>query len=228
MLTAAVPSRAIRLLRETGLLATTLPELHALAEADVSGDGPWERSLVTLDAASRARPGDEGLALAALLFETGTATARHVLGRLRLSGRDSAAICELIEAAALEYESSWSDPDLRRYMSRVPPDLLDALLALRRARTAGDDEAGARESELRARITAQRVAHVPLALADLAVDGRDLRETLGLPEGPVIGKILERLMTDVIEDPSLNSRMTLLTRASLHLDALLQRGDGEA
>ena len=45
-----------------------------------------------------------------------------------------------------------------------------------------------------------------------------------MPEGPVIGTILERLLADVIEDPSLNTRMTLLTRASLILDQLMQRG----
>lgn len=56
------------------------------------------------------------------------------------------------------------------------------------------------------------------------MDGRDLRETLGVPEGPVIGAILERLLADVIEEPSLNTRMTLLTRASLILDELMQRG----
>ena len=62
-----------------------------------------------------------------------------------------------------------------------------------------------------------------MTLSELAVDGRDLRETLGLPEGPTIGAILEQLLADVVEDPSLNTRMTLLTRASLILDRLMQR-----
>ena len=31
---------------------------------------------------------------------------------------------------------------------------------------------------------------------DLAIDGRDLCETLGVPEGPLIGDILERLLAD--------------------------------
>ena len=47
---------------------------------------------------------------------------------------------------------------------------------------------------------------LPLSLADLAVDGRDLRDTLGIPEGPVIGRILDRLLQDVIDDPSLDRR----------------------
>ena len=62
----------------------------------------------------------------------------------------------------------------------------------------------------------------PLTLADLAIDGRDLRETLRVPEGPPIGKILARLLADVVEEPALNRRLTLLTRASLVLDDLMQ------
>jgi hypothetical protein len=45
--------------------------------------------------------------------------------------------------------------------------------------------------------------------------------TLGIPEGPTVGRILERLIAEVVEDPSLNRRMPLLTRAGFILDELL-------
>ena len=73
---------------------------------------------------------------------------------------------------------------------------------------------------------AQRSAGSALALAGLAIDGRDLQATLEIAEGPAIGAILERLLTDVIEDPSLNRRVTLLTRAGLILDELVQGSPG--
>ncbi len=42
----------------------------------------------------------------------------------------------------------------------------------------------------------------------------------------MIGTILDQLLADVIEDPALNTRMTLLTRASLILDRVVQREPG--
>jgi len=225
MLGAESPSRAIHLMAETGILGTTLPELEALPAHAL------DQALAALDAVTSAMPGEERLALAALLGELDSETARGVLLRLRVSGRDTDAVCLLIVAAPEPYTPAWSDADVRRHMGRVPPELLDDLLALRAARGAsGAAGPGTTESEaeLAGRIAGQRAAASPLTLADLAIDGRDLRETLGLPEGPVIGAILERLLADVIEEPALNARLTLLTRASLILDERMQRGRGGA
>ncbi|MCX7842591.1 MAG: polynucleotide adenylyltransferase, partial [Clostridia bacterium] len=51
------------------------------------------------------------------------------------------------------------------------------------------------------------------SLADLAVNGNDLIEQLGLKPGREIGTILERLLDAVIEDPGLNIREKLLEKA---------------
>ncbi len=111
---------------------------------------------------------------------------------------------------------------------RSPPSCCPELLRLRAARAEAadgtDPHAVPREAELAERVARQEAAASPLTLAALAVDGRDLRETLGLPEGPLIGTILEQLLADVVEEPSLNTRMTLLMRASLILDELMQQG----
>ena len=220
MLQAEVPSRGMRLLADSGILATVLPELASLPETARA------RGLAELDALVASAPGQEPLALAALLGEIATEDVRTVLERLRVGGREAETVARLVDAARMPYDSDWSEADIRRYMGRLPDDELGDLLTLRGARAAvaaaDDPEADAREEQLRERITAQRQAASPLNLADLAVDGRDLRETLGLPEGPAIGRILERLLADVIEDPRLNTRMTLLTRASLILDELMQ------
>jgi hypothetical protein len=47
-----------------------------------------------------------------------------------------------------------------------------------------------------------------------------------MPESPAIGMILARLLTDVVEDPTLNTRTTLLTRARILIDELAQHGQG--
>jgi tRNA nucleotidyltransferase (CCA-adding enzyme) len=52
----------------------------------------------------------------------------------------------------------------------------------------------------------------PIEIADLAIDGDDLRQ-LGIPPGPLLGKILKALLEAVLEDPSRNSRDWLLQEA---------------
>ena len=53
----------------------------------------------------------------------------------------------------------------------------------------------------------------PLEIADLAVDGDDLR-SIGVAPGPLVGKILQLLLDAVLEDPSRNTRDTLLELAA--------------
>jgi tRNA nucleotidyltransferase (CCA-adding enzyme) len=224
MLLAPSPSRALRLMLETGLLRTTLAELGGLAER--SSDR-FEGSLRTLDAAVESRPGAEHVAWAALLSELTPDVARRLLDHLRMPSRRVETVALLVAAVQVPYDPGWGDAEVRRYMSGLPPGLLDDLLGLRLARA--HDEAGrARERDLARRVRSQHLVDPPLTLAQLAVDGRDLRETLGMPEGPAIGLILERLLADVIEDPALNTRLTLLTRAGLMLDELVQEGQGGA
>ncbi len=214
MLAAAEPSRALHLLIAGGILAGVAPEL--------AGSADLETALMMVDRTSEECPGDERLALAALLGWLDAEAARRVLDRWRISGHDSDAVIELIASAAQDYRSDWSDADVRRYMARVRTDLLDDLLVLLRVRSSrhdrsaapADDVATTREAELAGRVAEQRATDPPLKLADLAIDGRDLRKVLGLPEGPLIGRILERLLADVVEEPALNERSKLLARAS--------------
>ena len=222
MLAEPTPSRAFLLLAETDLLVGVLPELA------VSSEDRLQLSLRTLDETAEVEPRDERLLLAGLLSELEPADVRTALERLRVGSRDVDAVVALVPAAVVPYDRAWSDADVRRYMGQVPAELLDPLLRLRlaraRAATAERPAAVADEAELQERIAAQRARGAALTLADLAIDGQDLRDTLGVPEGPIIGAILDRLLADVIEDPALNARLTLLTRASLVLDETVRGG----
>jgi tRNA nucleotidyltransferase (CCA-adding enzyme) len=52
----------------------------------------------------------------------------------------------------------------------------------------------------------------PLSRKQLAITGNDLRD-IGIPAGPEMGAILDRLVAQVVDDPTLNSRDQLLQRA---------------
>jgi tRNA nucleotidyltransferase/poly(A) polymerase len=223
MLLSRRPVDAMRLLRETGILGVILPEL-ATRIADDSDATSW---LAMLDRVVTAAPGQERIAIAALVVDlggecpTGGASVPApidpvdaVLARLRVSQRDAVAVARIVRAAREPYAASWSDADVRRFLARTRPELVDDALTLRAALAASAaDEAAVLATELRERSEAQLAALVPLALADLAIDGDDLRDELGLPEGPAIGDLLTRALDAVIEDPASNDRAALLDLA---------------
>ena len=88
----------------------------------------------------------------------------------------------------------------RRWLSQVgayADDLLTLLPAPR--------------SVLRATVERIRAAGEPLTLKDLAVKGDDLIAA-GVRSGPDVGETLQRLLDEVLEDPSRNTRQYLLSR----------------
>ena len=60
-------------------------------------------------------------------------------------------------------------------------------------------------------VTAIRATNPPLALKDLAVKGDDL-VAAGVRPGPDVGEVLKRLMGEVLDDPSKNTKEYLLSR----------------
>jgi tRNA nucleotidyltransferase (CCA-adding enzyme) len=214
MLAGRAPLRAFTLMLATGILPVVLPEVAGLPAA------ARDLALRTIEAIPRDQGHREQLAFAALLADADEID--QVLERMRLPRREVEASVTLAEALRVPYRSSWRDADVRRYMSTVRSDLLDDALDLRAARAAATGSGSGsdleHEQRLRERIEAQRAAGSSIRLADLAIDGRDLQDALGLSEGPIIGSLLERLLADVIEDPTLDSRSTLLARASLMLE----------
>jgi len=69
---------------------------------------------------------------------------------------------------------------------------------------------GASEA-LRKAVAAIRAANPPLALRDLAVKGDDLIAA-GVRPGPDVGEMLARLLEEVLEDPTRNTKAYLLSR----------------
>jgi putative nucleotidyltransferase with HDIG domain len=236
LLAAPRPSVGLELLARTGLLASTIPQLaeqRGISQDKIPGDDLWAHTMRTVDAA----PGDRPIVrLAALLHDigkpatqadgrfvghdsVGAEIADAVLRRLKMPRALADRVVHLVRNHMFSYEAGWSDAAVRRFIRRIGVDAVDDLLLLRHADDTGSGRArDASLDALRSRIAGQLEGDVALDRADLAVDGRDLIEALGLVPGPRVGRILAELLDRVLADPGLNDRSTLLLLARSMLD----------
>lgn len=233
LLGAEAPSIGLCLLAETGLLAVVSPELDAqrgTPQNKIEGEDLWDHTVASVDAAPRDRP---IVRLAALLHdigkpatidegpfrgheEVGAELAQAFLERLRMPKVVTDRVVHLVRQHMFTYDQDWGDAGVRRFIKRVGRDSLDDLFALRAADNIGSGlpaEAG-HPDELRARVQAQLAAAAVLDRGGLAIDGADLMTELGIPQGPTLGRILDRLTEQVIGDPASNDRATLLLLAA--------------
>jgi len=106
-----------------------------------------------------------------------------------------------------QWRDKYPDPkhvsEVRRWLSQVG-EYADDLLALLAAGTAP-------RSPLPKVVESIRAAKDPLTVAHLAVKGDDLLAA-GVRPGPEVGETLERLLAEVLEDPTRNTRDYLLSR----------------
>ena len=107
-------------------------------------------------------------------------------------------------------------------MRRVGPECIAELFDVRMADALGN---GTRDPDpRRLEAMARRINRVlaeatALSVRDLAVDGDAVMRALGLPSGPRVGQVLERLLEEVLEDPTLNTPDRLQARLAALRDA---------
>jgi tRNA nucleotidyltransferase/poly(A) polymerase len=236
LLAAPVPSVGLRMAQETGLLAAIAPELarqRGVPQGKVPGEDLWDHTCRTVDATPQPGPDEPPLLrLAALLHDIGkpaTFADGHFVGHdvvgatlaetwlteLHAPRYLTMDATNLIRHHMFAYDAGWTDAAVRRFIRRCGASAVDDLLDLRAADNVGSGlapDADGLES-LRARCHAQLEARVALDLSGLAVNGDDLMATLGIPAGPAVGAVLDRLLELVLVDPMLNDRSLLLARA---------------
>ncbi|HVN66966.1 MAG TPA: HD domain-containing protein, partial [Candidatus Sulfotelmatobacter sp.] len=237
MLAAKRPSFGLELMRGTGLLKETLPELDAcygVPQPPVYHlyDVYWH-SLHSCDAAPHH---NLVVRLAALLHDlgkpsckagetfynhdqVGAALADQALRRLKFGNAEVDQVVNLVRNHMFDYNSGWSEAAVRRFIRRVGglgniPDLF----ALRRADTAAMKQTVGSDylDELQKRIDKIIAEEHALHVADLKVDGNDVMKTLQLKPGPQIGQVLNDLLEKVLDDPALNEREKLLELIEAH------------
>ena len=219
------PSRAFARWRESGACAAVVPVL-----AQVS-----DEALQTVDALPRpglrGRPLRKLLRVAALFSDVSGRDAEQAMRALRSSNQDVATVAALVDrwarygpalTRAISDGAVPADAELRRIAAGVGRLRVAAFVRLAAARwQAAQVGTPALVRALHRRLLVIAFGEA-IELADLAVDGDDLRRA-GLPSGPTIGRMLHALLALVIEDPSLNTHDNLLRLAG-------ERGDraGEA
>ena len=232
LLDAERPSVGLRLLADTGLLERVSPDLahqRGVPQNKAPGEDLWDHTLRSVDAARQDRP---VVRLAALLHDIGkpaTFSDGHflhhdvvgaeltaaLLDQLRFPRAVRERVVHLVRHHMFSYEPAWSDAAVRRFIGKIGVDAIDDLFALREADNLGSGltpDAGGLDV-LRARVIAELEGELVLDRSKLEIDGTDLIEELGLPQGPQLGRILDELLEKVIVDPELNDRATLLLLA---------------
>lgn len=195
MLEGKTPSRGLDIMSRTGLLDRVLPLPKS----------PYFTENSALFEAVDALPRDAMLRLSLLLCGESADGARARCRALKLSTKQTDAVAAYI--AALTLPTPKTDADLRRTMARLSAHTDGALLLCGACKTLQNADA------LIERCDAIRARGDCLAIADLAVDGRDLMRELKL-RGSDIGHTLAALLAAVLDDPEKNERELLMRLAA--------------
>lgn len=192
------PSPAFEVMKRTGILARCGPLLDRL-DADA-----WRKSLAAVD---RTEVGDASFRLAALLFESGRDRHEELEGWLRdyrYSNDERREVTELVRhAAALLADPPTDAPGWRRWVAACGRPRAPRAVALAGRVTDRDESAWAE--------SLTQVMGDPITTGDLAVDGKDVMDTLG-QRGRIVGEVLRALLDEVLDDPARNTREHLLER----------------
>jgi poly(A) polymerase len=225
ILTGPRPRSGLALLRDSGLLAYSVPELLELTRMPDHGPNHplslWDHTMAVVAAA----PDDLVSRWAALLHdiakprtltresdgrprffhheEVGAEMARVILSGLRYPNQIAAAVSLLVEThmQVHSYRPDWSEGAVRRLTLRLG-GLTPAAIALARADAAGHSLSGVSRNSARLDELEDRILHLGRSAAERPqspLNGDELMARYSRPPGPWIRAIKDRLEEEVIE-----------------------------
>ena len=202
---------------QTSLFGRSMRRLDAVQQsADLVNRGDlhvllaalWLDCQATTDEPPRAQQ-------APLQRAAGLAQERLETLRATTIGVRPALVAALIRESNVEVDALAQAAGLRHFAHRLGCDEAFMVIDLRVAdRLAGHADRGIDDLlDVRRRLRAEIERGSPLGLKDLAVNGDDLRR-IGIAPGPAMGRILNGLLRDVLDDPARNTREALLAAAA--------------
>lgn len=247
ILTSDRPASGFMLLHDTKLLQYILPELEQ--GYDVKQDRHhihtvFKHNILSLEHC----PSSEWpVRLAALLHDVGKPKTRKIINgiatfynheyvgakiterfmsRLRFTNEDRERVVNLVKNHMFYYNvDEVSAASVRRLIVKVGKKNLKDLIDLRIADRLGSGTPKAKPYKLRhLEYMMEKVQNDPISVKMLKINGDGIMKILQVPPGPKIGAILDVLLSEVIEDPVLNTEEYLSRRvkdlASLELAEL--------
>lgn len=237
LLAAPYAADGIIMLKNTGILHIILPEVNvafATEQKSPKRHHIFDVGTHSVMAVKYAPTADPIVRLATLLHDigkpktfhkddTGLVTfynhemvsaklARIIVGRLRLSGKQAEKVITLVRWHQFTVDERQTDSAVRRFIRRVGKENLEDMLALRIGDRLGG---GARETSWRLELFKKRLIEVqqqPFSVRDLKVNGHDVMKEYHTKPGPVVGKILNQLFSEVEQGSLANDRDILLAR----------------
>jgi tRNA nucleotidyltransferase (CCA-adding enzyme) len=233
------PSVGIENLRKTGLLEHILPELDEAYGVEQNKHHVYDVYYHSLYSCDAARPDLPMIRLSALLHDIGKVPTRRrgkdgdftfynhevvgsrmvkrIMKRLKYSNEDIQTVYNLTVNHMFHYKPEWTDGAVRRFIRKVGLENIDDLFLLRQADRMGNGSRGGLPAPIRELV--KRIEKVveeenAITVRDLNIDGYTIMTLLDIKPGPVIGRILNELLEEVLDDPHLNSREILISKVS--------------
>ncbi len=227
----------IELLREIGLLRHIIPELlegYKVGQNKHHIYDVYEHSICSLDFGAK-QGFNKFVRIAALLHDVGKPRSKEgegqdstfynheiigakmsaqLLERLKFSKKDLEKIVKLVRFHLFYYNvDEVQESSVRRLLLRLGPENLKELVEVRMCDRIGSGCPKALPYKLRHfQYVAERVALDPIDVLKLKIGGQEIMEILKIKPGPKIGKILNILLGEVLEQPKDNTKQCLKKR----------------
>jgi len=234
------PADGFWILRNSGLLKEILPELENCFGIEQKSPGRHHiydvgtHSIKSLEACPSRDPlvrfatllHDIGKPATCGQDEKGTITfynheiigahlAKGIANRLAFSKKDRELLVTLVRWHQFTVDEATTTAAVRRFIRRIGVENIGDMIDLRVGDRLGGGLKEATSWRLRRFMKMiEKELHPPFAVRDLAVDGHDVMEILGIAPGPEVGKVLAELFEEIEEGKEKNDRNALLERLS--------------